>query len=109
MLNAFLKSVKKNISKNENWFNGDRGKNSKFLQDNGLNIIHVKEAIMGLNDKCSPIGPEEDRDGYPGIVYKFKSEYLTDKVIYIKIRFSPPDEVMCISFHEDEDNYKNKR
>jgi hypothetical protein len=108
LLNAFLKGVKKNVAKNENWFNGDREKNSKFLKDNGLTIDHVKEAIMRLNSKDKPKGPEEDRDGYPGYIYKFKSTYLTDKVIYIKIRFYPPDEVMCISFHEDEDNHKNK-
>ncbi|MBW9154323.1 hypothetical protein LGL55_18415 [Clostridium tagluense] len=107
MLNAFLKGVKKTVSKSDNWFNGDREKNSKFLRDNGLTIDHVKEAIMRLNDKSKPKGPEEDRDGYPGFIYKFKSEYLTDKVIYIKIRFYPPNEVMCISFHEDEP--KNKK
>ena len=46
MLNAFLKGVKKTVSKSNNWFNGDREKNSKFLRDNGLTIDHVKEAIM---------------------------------------------------------------
>jgi len=57
---------------------------------------------LQLSNKDKPIGPEEDRDGYPGYIYKFKTNYLTDKIIYIKIRFAPPDEVVCISFHEDE-------
>lgn len=80
----------------------DREKNNNFLRDNGLTLDHVKEAIMRLTDKDNPIGPEEDRHGYPGYVYKFKSRYLTDKSVYIKIRFNPPKEVVCISFHEDE-------
>ena len=81
----------------------ERKKNNDFLIDRGLTLEHVREAILELSDNDKPIGPEEDRDGYSGYVYKFKSEYLTDEVIYIKIRYNPPDEVVCISFHENED------
>lgn len=69
-------------------------------------LEHVKEAILQLNDKNYVKGPEDNKNGYPGFVYIFKSNYLTDKVIYIKIRFNPPHEVVCISFHED--NPENK-
>lgn len=97
-----MKSVKINVAK-WNFVLADREKNIKFLRDRGLTLEHVREVILGLSDKDKPIGPEEDRDGFPGYVYKFKSEYLTDEIIYIKIRYNPPDEVVCISFHEDED------
>lgn len=101
-LNSFLRSVKKMVSKNKYKFI-DRDKNVEFLKDRSLNLDHVKEAILQLSSKDKPKGPEEDRDGYPGYVFKFKSEYLTDEVIYIKIRFDPEtDEVVCISFHDDE-------
>jgi len=47
-------------------------------------------------------GPEEDRGGYEGHVLEFKSQYLSDLIIYIKVRYKPPEEVVVISFHEDE-------
>ncbi len=107
-LNEFLKKVKKTVvrkghpclakDKDGNY----RGKNLKFLRDNGLTLDHAKEAILQLSSKDRVGGPEADRNGYPGYVYMFKSNYLTDEVIYIKIRFNPPDEVICISFHADE-------
>lgn len=101
-LNSFLKDIKKKVAKRQ-YILADREKNNNFLRDRGLNLEHVREAILRLSDKDKPIGPEEDRDGYPGYVYKFKSEYLMDEVIYIKIRYNPPDEVVCISFHDNED------
>lgn len=107
-LNEFLKKVKKIIVKEGHPClakdrNGNyRGKNYNFLINNGLTLDHAKEAILQLSSKDKIAGPEADRDDYPGYIYKFKSKYLTDEVIYIKIRFSPPNEVVCISFHGDE-------
>lgn len=107
-LNEFLKKVKKTIAKKghpclaRDKQGNYRGKNYKFLIDNGLTLDHAKEAILQLSSKDKVGGPEADRDGHPGYIYKFKSKYLTDEVIYIKIRFNPPDEVVCISFHADE-------
>lgn len=106
-LHSFLKDVKKKVSKNEWTFakeksGEDRQKNIKFLSENGLSIDNVKEAILQLSDKDKAKGPEKDRDGYPGYIYKFKTEYLIEGTIYIKIRYNPPNEVVCISFHEDE-------
>ncbi|WP_035790215.1 hypothetical protein [Clostridium beijerinckii] len=107
-LNEFLKKVKKTVAKKghpclaKDKQGNYRGKNYKFLIDNGLTLDHAKEAILQLSSKDKVGGPEVDRDGYPGYVFKFKSKYLIDEVIYIKIRFNPPDEVVCISFHDDE-------
>ena len=73
-----------------------------FLRENGLQLDDVKEVILSLSIKDKAAGPEDDRDGYPGYVFKFKTDYLTDELIYVKIRYNPPDEVVCISFHADE-------
>lgn len=101
-LKKFLKEIKRNISSGNFTF-PKRNKNIKFLRDHGLDIDNdVKDAIMQLSPKDKAQGPEEDRAGYPGYIFKFKSKYLTEEVIYIKIRYNPPDEVVCISFHDDE-------
>ncbi|WP_454055265.1 hypothetical protein [Clostridium sp. Marseille-Q7071] len=57
---------------------------------------------MQLSPNDRPVGPESDKNGYLGYIYKFKIDYLKNQLIYIKIRFNPPDEVVCISFHNDE-------
>lgn len=105
MIDEILKPVLKNIKSlisSGSFTLVDRDKNVKFLREYGLNDDCVKEAILQLGPKNYRKGPEDDRDGYPGYVYVFKIDYLIDDVIYIKIRYNPPDEVICISFHEDE-------
>lgn len=74
-----------------------------FIKDKGLMVPDdIKDIIFSLNYKNWVGGPEEDRDGYPGHVYIFKTDAIDDVITYIKIRYNPPDEVVCISFHEDE-------
>lgn len=86
--NEFLKKVKKTVTKKghpclaRDKQGNYRGKNYKFLIDNGLTLDDAKEAILQLSSKDKVGGPEADRDGYPGYVFKFKSKYLTDEVIY---------------------------
>lgn len=103
-LRKFLIEIKTNISKGNFRFAGERYKNKKFLLDNGLNINNVKETIMQLGPNELYKGPEEDRDGSEGYVLIFKTDYLMDEFIYIKLKYEPPDNVVCISFHEDEKN-----
>lgn len=74
-----------------------------FIKEYGLMLPDdINEIIFDLTEEDWVKGPEEDRDGYPGYVYVFKSNILEDVITYIKIRYNPPDEVVCISFHEDE-------
>lgn len=73
------------------------------MRENFLNDDDLKEMVLDLSPNECVGGPEADRDGYAGQVLKFKSLYLDKKIIYIKIRYHPPDEVVVISFHEDED------
>lgn len=101
-LKSFLKDVKKQTVKGKLTL-AERNKNMKFIKDKGFMIPDdIKDIILSLTPKDYVGGPEEDRDGYPGYVYKFKTDCIDEVIIYIKIRYNPPDEVVCISFHEDE-------
>ena len=96
-----LKGIKKNVAIN-NYVLAERTKNKGYMDDNDLNLDDLKSAILALtpNDCCD--GPESDRDGYAGYVFEFKSNSIEERITYLKIRYNPPDEVVCISFHEDE-------
>lgn len=101
LLKIILKDIKKLITEGKYTF-VERDKNVDFLRDKGLNDMCVKEAILRLSPRDYIGGPELDRAGYEGSIYKFKVECLTDEVVYIKVRYNTPKEVVCISFHEDE-------
>lgn len=68
-----------------------------FLDDSDLSDI-----ILALTPSDCIGGPEPDRGGYEGHILEFKSSFLDGKLIYVKIRYCPPDNVVIISFHEDE-------
>ncbi|KRQ86040.1 hypothetical protein ABG79_02172 [Caloramator mitchellensis] len=62
----------------------------------------VKRIILGLRPQDYIKGPEKDHNPkYEGDIWVFKNTTYLDKQIYIKIRYNPPEEVVCISFHED--------
>jgi len=97
-----LKDIKKFITKNGLHFL-NRDKNTKFLRAYGLLPKDVKKIIMSLKPQDYVGGPEKDHnEKYEGDVWKFKNNTYMDIVIYIKIRYNPPKEVVCISLHEDE-------
>lgn len=100
-IKTYLKEIKKHISK-DNFTVANREKNKNFMREYGLDMIDLKEVLLSLTPEDCISDCESDRDGYPGMVYKFKSEYIEELVIYIKTRYNPPDEVVLISFHEDE-------
>lgn len=98
---TFLKNIKKYVLM-KNLIVVPRGKNVNFMREYGLNISDLKEMIFDLSPNDCIDGPEPDRDGYEGHVLEFKSNYIDEIITYVKIRYNPPDEVVCISFHEDE-------
>lgn len=58
---------------------------------------------MSLKPQDYVRGPEKDRnDKYEGDIWVFKNSTYLNVVIYIKIRYNPPKELVCISFHQDE-------
>ncbi len=96
-----LKKIKKIVSE-KGFTLAYRDKNIGFMREHLLNEEDIKETIYDLSPNDCIGGPEEDRGGYEGHVLEFKSQYLSDLIIYIKVRYKPPEEVVVISFHEDE-------
>ena len=100
-LKSYLKDIKKHIL-NDNYTMARRDKNIAFMKEYSLDFIDLREVILDLSPSNCISKCEADRDGKPGFIYKFKSDYVEDLIIYIKTRYNPPDEVVVISFHEDE-------
>ena len=100
-LKNYLKDIKKHIL-NDNYTMARRDKNIAFMKEYGLDFTDLREVILDLSPSNCISKCEADRDGKPGFIYKFKSDYVEDLIIYIKTRYNPPDEVVVISFHEDE-------
>lgn len=98
---SFLKEIKKLVAKN-GCIPIPRDKNISFMREHFLDDNDLKEIVLDLIPNDCIDGPEEDRGNYKGYVMEFKSSYLDDILIYIKIRYNPPEEVVIISFHEDE-------
>ena len=96
-----MKKIKKQISHGK-FTLAKRYKNVNFMRENGLDMNDLVDVILALTPNDCISDCESDRDGYPGMVYKFKSEYIEELTIYIKTRYNPPDEVVLISFHESE-------
>ena len=100
-LKSYLKDIKKHVL-NNNYTMARRNKNIWFMKEYGLDFDDLKEVILELSPSNCISKCESDRDGKPGFIYKFKSDYIEDLIIYIKTRYNPPDQVVIISFHEDE-------
>lgn len=101
-INSYLSSIKKNVII-DNYTFAERRKNITFLRENFLVQEDIKEIVLGLSPNDCIKGPEDDHDGYKGYVLVFKSKHNTlGSIIYIKIRYNPPNEVVFISFHGDE-------
>ena len=100
-LKSYLKDIKKHIL-NDNYTMARRDKNIAFMKEYSLDFTDLREVILDLSPSNCISKCEADRDGKPGFIYKFKSDYVEDLIIYIKTRYNPPDEVVVISFHEDE-------
>jgi hypothetical protein len=99
-IHALLKDVK-SLAAQGKMVIFPRQKTVKFMRDHGFLDDDLKEFIFNLSPDDFNPPAEEDRDGFPGQVYKFKT-FIDNTYVYIKIRYNPPDEVVCISFHEDE-------
>lgn len=81
----------------------NREKNMNFIHNVlGIQIDDIKDILLDLFFDNYVKGPEEDYDSkYGGTVWIFKY-FFEEFFIYIKLRYDPPDNIVCISFHEDE-------
>lgn len=107
MINKYLEKIKKHICDKGFDFAGSRDKNARFMREHGLNIDDITDILLDLHSTHYLDGPERDHNkNLEGDVWKFKYNLELDKdfniLIYIKIRYNPPNELVCISFHEDE-------
>lgn len=111
MRDAFRKeiliNIKKTISK-VGFVLANREKNLSFIGNWLLDHQKLVEILLDLSSEDCVKGPSRDRDGYEGYLLFFKSNYLLGTTIYIKVRFNPPNEVVIISFHEDELNLESE-
>lgn len=107
MINKYLEKIKKHITTKGFDFAGNREKNANFIEEYGFKIEDIKDILLDLNKDHHIGGPESDHNlKFSGNVWKFRYDLEIDKDfiinIYIKIRYNPPEELVCISFHEDE-------
>lgn len=105
IINRYLEKIKLHITTKGFKFIGGRDKNAKFMEQYGFEIEDIKEIILDLNDSHHIDGPSEDYNpSYDGDVWEFVYRLDLDSNagidIYIKIRYNPPDELVCISFHD---------
>lgn len=95
-------AIKKLVADNK-WTFIPRRKNIEFLRKWGLLVDDVKDIILTLEPSDYIKGPEKDHDkDKEGDVWIFKNQKYLDACIYIKLRYNSPNEVVCISIHEDE-------
>lgn len=107
MINKYLEKIKKHITDKGFDFAGGREKNARFMREHGFNIDDITDILLDLNKEHYLDGPQKDHNKkLEGDVWKFKYDLELDSdlniLIYIKIRYNPPNELVCISFHEDE-------
>lgn len=104
LLKVTLLNIKNDMANtNGRFILANRHKNVEFMRENLLTIEDVKDIIFNLKPEDYISGPSEDHDQkYEGVIYVFKTKYIIEKTIYIKIRYVQGEEVVCISFHLDE-------
>jgi len=102
LIKKFLIDIKKLISQNK-FTVINRRKNIDFLLEYGLTVADIKTIVFDLDISNYKRGPTEDHNiKYKGMVWEFDYllELSVDINVYIKIRYNPPEEVVCISFHD---------
>ena len=104
MIKQYLDKIKECIANGHLTF-APRDKNVKFMMEYGLLEEDIKDIILDLDISNYFRGPTKDHNpNLSGDVWEFKyrlelDEYMT---IYIKVRYNPPNDLVCISFHLDE-------
>ena len=79
-----------------------RKKNIDFIREYGLLENDVIEILLDLSYRDFVGGPEPDHEeGLEGDVFKFIYPWEGIQ-IYIKLRYDPPNNMVCISFHKAE-------
>ena len=105
LLEDFLKEAKQRVKDKKLDFVPTR-KNRRSRQKYGISILEIEDTILKLTPGDLYKGPEIDRDCPGEILWIFKrgTASCEDILFYIKLKFRERDkeEIVCISFHEDE-------
>jgi hypothetical protein len=81
-----------------------RQKNLQTLFDLNLTVNDVIGSLLNLSVSDYVSGPEKDRDGTPGQIWKFRHP-ISNYMIYVKLKFfelQTKDRLKIISFHTEE-------
>lgn len=105
LLEDFLKEAKQRVKDKKLDFVPTR-KNRRSRQRYGISILEIEDTILKLTPSDLYKGPETDRDYPDEILWVFKRRTASceDILFYIKLKLRGTDkeEIVCISFHEDE-------
>lgn len=93
----FLKRFKQTAGEQGKWWLVNRRVNLEALASLGIAVADVKTTVLALTEVEYRSGPEVDRDGSPGEIWTFETDYL-GKSIYIKLKLDEK-RAKCLSFH----------
>ena len=95
----FLDDFKKAVNKDQ-WLFVRRKKNLDDLSRLGISIKSVKTILLNLTTADYIAGPEQDRDGTEGEIWKFGKDHDCGE-LYIKLKLEG-SRAKVISFHRAE-------
>lgn len=104
MISQYIEKIKLCVEKGHLTF-APRDKNVQFMREYGLTEDDIKDIILDLDVTNYFRGPNKDHNSlYEGDIWEFKYKLEIYKILdlYIKVRYNPPEELVCISFHLDE-------
>ena len=93
----FLKRFKQAAGEHGKWALVNRRVNLEGLASLGIAVADVKPTVLALTEAEYKSGPETDRDGSPGEIWTFETDY-SGKSIYIKLKLDEK-RAKCLSFH----------
>lgn len=104
-INKFLRNFKKHLGQRSLTFIMSE-KNTQTMSDMGFTKLDVETELLKLIYKDYMSGPEADHDPKKqGDVWKF-GKNINKENIYIKIKLSPDNRPVCLSFHYPERELK---
>jgi hypothetical protein len=100
-VNRFLGNFKNHLSK-RGLLLPMRPKNKQTLTEMGFTKLNVEQELLRLDHKDFISGPEpDDGPNMKGDIWKF-GKIINKENIYIKIKLTPENKPVCISFHYPE-------
>lgn len=96
-INEFLKRFKAKVDEQGQLPLVPRRENLNTLAMLGISRLEVKTTVLAFTDNEYRSGPEADRDGSPGEIWEFETDYI-GRDIYVKLKLDD-NTAKCLSFH----------